>query len=517
MKVFRGKHWVKDVLKQSKNILTKIQMKDLTTGMKKRQYFQPMTSWLNKNRFSIIKGFGVSAGAFGLIITMALSGNHYVKVNTNEVFHVYVDDQKAGVVSKPEVVEDYILDKINQIEAQYTNAHMVLNSDEITYRSEKAFKLESNDSVVLNNLEKLIVAKAVGVELRVDGKLIGIVKDKETADAILARIQEKYLPGGKPESKVTILSQESREEDLASGKSHLEEVGFVEQVDLESVDTEPSAIADPEEIIKKLETGDVKPTKYTVVEGDCVLCIAGKFDISPNVIYDNNDIVNDNLQIGDVLDLTVLQPTLTTRTVETLQEMLEVHYETTYELDDTLKVGNNIIVKPGVEGKKLVTYRVTNVNGMEIERNVTTEEMVLEPVTAIIRKGTKVIKGEGTGSFAWPVSGARISSSYGMRWGRLHQGMDMTSRNKNILAADNGVVTYAGYNSGYGNHIIIDHKNGFQTLYAHLSKFAITKGKIVEKGEKIGVMGTTGNSTGVHLHFEIEKNGTALNPSKYLN
>jgi murein DD-endopeptidase MepM/ murein hydrolase activator NlpD len=152
-----------------------------------------------------------------------------------------------------------------------------------------------------------------------------------------------------------------------------------------------------------------------------------------------------------------------------------------------------------------------------LEEELVDEQIIEEPVPAYAKKGTKVVLGQGTGKFVWPVVGAKLTSYYGQRWGKMHKGLDMVG-NKNILAADNGVVTYAGNKGdGYGNKVVIDHKNGYTTVYAHLSKIETSKGKVVEKGEKIGVMGSTGDSTGVHLHFEILRNGTTQNPLQYLS
>jgi murein DD-endopeptidase MepM/ murein hydrolase activator NlpD len=515
MSVFKGEHWAKGILDKSKNVFSKMQLKNVTTKIQNIQTINHAASWLNKNKFSLLKGIGATIGAVGLFTSIVWSGNHYVKINTNEVFHVYVENQQAGIVSDPEVVEKFILSKIKSLEEEFPNAHMILNTDEVSYESERAFMLESDDETALNNLEGLLTAKAVGVEIRVEGKLIGIVKDKETAESILEQIQGKYIPQKQVKGQVAILSLDDEQSD--PGKSQLEEVMFMEQVDVAIIDTHPNSIVEPEEILKKLETGDTKPTKYIVEKGDCINCIAKKFEISVETIYENNNLNEDStLQIGDELDLTVLKPTLSVKTVERVQELLDVHYETIIEYDDELKVGKNITVKEGVEGKKLATYLITKINGYWEEDELVEEEIVEEPISAIVRKGTMIIRGEGTGSFAKPVIGARISSSYGMRWGRLHAGMDFTSKNRNILAADNGTVTTAGYNSGYGNYVIVDHKNGYRTLYAHLSKMNTRKGQIVEKGEKIGVMGSTGNSTGIHLHFEIHKNGKRVNPSSYI-
>jgi murein DD-endopeptidase MepM/ murein hydrolase activator NlpD len=108
-----------------------------------------------------------------------------------------------------------------------------------------------------------------------------------------------------------------------------------------------------------------------------------------------------------------------------------------------------------------------------------------------------------------------MTSGYGERWGRAHKGIDLVG-SKTIKAADNGRVTFAGVKSGYGNVIIIDHNNGYETLYGHLKSISVKEGATVEKGQKIGVMGNTGHSTGVHLHFEVMKNGNNVNPLSYL-
>jgi murein DD-endopeptidase MepM/ murein hydrolase activator NlpD len=285
------------------------------------------------------------------------------------------------------------------------------------------------------------------------------------------------------------------------------------------LETAPDQIMNPEEVLQKLETGDVQPTKYTVQQGDCVSCIAAKFGISKQLIYQNNPwIENDKIKVGQQLDLTVLQPTLTVKTVEKVVENQEIQYDTIYEQDANLRKGVTRTIKPGESGLKMVTFFVTKENGLLMEEELVEEEVIEEPVAAVVKKGTKVIQGEGTGKFSWPVIGSKVTSSFGIRWGRMHNGIDIVSRNRNIVASDNGVVIFAGNkNDGYGNMIIIDHKNGYRTIYAHLSKFYTIKGKIVEKGERIAYMGNSGDSTGVHLHFEIHRSGNTQNPIRFLS
>lgn len=121
------------------------------------------------------------------------------------------------------------------------------------------------------------------------------------------------------------------------------------------------------------------------------------------------------------------------------------------------------------------------------------------------------------GYLAWPAVGGYISSYMGPRWGRQHQGIDIARpSNYNILAAADGVVVKAGHTGGFGNRIEIEHSNGLKTLYAHLSEINVSVGQEVSTGSVIGIMGNTGNSTGIHLHFEVRKNGALQNPMDYL-
>ena len=161
-----------------------------------------------------------------------------------------------------------------------------------------------------------------------------------------------------------------------------------------------------------------------------------------------------------------------------------------------------------------MSYRITKENGEVVKEEWLGQEVLEASVTEIVIQGTKVT-GEGSGVFTWPVSNAVISSSFGQRWGRQHKGIDLVG-DRSIKASDEGVVTFAGQQSGYGNVIIINHRNGYETVYGHLKSIDVKVGQIVEKGEAIGVMGNTGRSTGTHLHFEIKKDSVAQNPMKYL-
>ena len=127
--------------------------------------------------------------------------------------------------------------------------------------------------------------------------------------------------------------------------------------------------------------------------------------------------------------------------------------------------------------------------------------------------GDARVSGSGV---AWPASGS-VTSGFGYRWGRLHAGLDIAnSVGTSIRAAKGGRVILAGWNGGYGNCIVIDHGGGLTTLYGHMSRLAAGEGETVKQGEQIGAMGSTGNSTGSHLHFETRVNGDPRDPARYL-
>jgi murein DD-endopeptidase MepM/ murein hydrolase activator NlpD len=122
----------------------------------------------------------------------------------------------------------------------------------------------------------------------------------------------------------------------------------------------------------------------------------------------------------------------------------------------------------------------------------------------------------GSSGVAWPTNGS-VTSGFGYRWGSLHAGIDIANGvGTPIRAAKAGTVILAGWNGGYGNCVVIDHGGGFSTLYGHMTRVRVSEGARVGQGDLIGDMGSTGNSTGSHLHFETRVNGSAQDPNRYL-
>ncbi|NHN28222.1 peptidoglycan DD-metalloendopeptidase family protein [Paenibacillus agricola] len=453
----------------------------------------------------------VYATIFSLVITIIFWGQGYVKDHMVERYLVYKNGEKLGAVSNPEVINIWLEQKQKELSTKNPQVILVADAGGLTYSYEKAFRAKIDNSSVIHRLENGLLLKATGVEIQIDGKPVGTVKDTDTAQGILDQIKSKYTP----ERKVLALSLN---ESQKAGKPMVETNDFLQKVSMVKVNTNPENITTPEKVASMLESGNAQPVTYTVQAGDCVSCIAKKFNISSDVIYQNNSwIENDFIKIGEQLDLTVLQPMLSVKTVETRTDALEIPLGVIYEKDDAMRAGTSEIVAEGKNGLKKVVYRVTKINGRLVEEVPIDETLVEAPIDKIVKQGTKVVKGNGTGSFAWPIYGAKLTSEFGKRWGKLHAGTDTVSSNRTIMSADHGKVIFAGEKSGYGNCIMIDHQNGYTTLYAHLSKIEVTDGQLIEKGEKIGVMGSTGDSTGVHLHFEIQKDGQQENPLKYLS
>lgn len=479
----------------------------------------------------------IIGGAAIVLTATALIGNaqykQYVERNTFEFYHVYIDGQDIGTVADPAKVEELVAVKTLEMQQANPNVTMVLDTGEITYESDSAFKAVPETEATLAKLEGEFTSHAVGVELVIEGKVVGIVKDLEEADSILARVQSKFAPelaaAEKSSRSVSTLSFNGDENeeaaDSAAAGNVLEEgkagrvvtdVEFVEDVQVNELNTDPSQIQDGEELYKKIIEGSTKPTKYTVQAGDCIGCIAQKFDISQQLIYENNPwIEGERIDIGDELDLTVQMPDLTVRTTEKLVEIVQIAPPIEYVKNDKVRAGQSKTITQGAEGTQQLTYEIIKQNGYVLTEELVDKKVLKEPTATVIEKGTMVVLGEGSGKFIVPVKSYRISSKFGPRWGRNHNGVDFTG-NKNIMASDAGVIEFVGNKTGLGRTIIIDHKNGFKTVYGHLNSFKVSKGDKVEKGDIIGIMGNTGNSTGTHLHFEIHKNGVVQNPLKYL-
>ena len=214
-------------------------------------------------------------------------------------------------------------------------------------------------------------------------------------------------------------------------------------------------------------------------------------------------------------------PYLTLTVTQRESYLTDIPYDVEYTDDSSIYKGDYKVLSAGQYGKADVTANVTYVNGEETERTVLSYVTLREPVTEQQARGTKERPTWlPTGSFRWPCSGS-ITSRFGYRssifGSSYHGGLDIANRyGTPIYAADGGTVIYAGWMSSYGYLVQIDHGNGYVTYYGHNSRLLVSVGQKVYKGQQIAKMGSTGNSTGNHCHFEVRYNGVRKNPLNYL-
>lgn len=268
------------------------------------------------------------------------------------------------------------------------------------------------------------------------------------------------------------------------------------------------------------------------------------YDDTTEVSFVNNvEIKNaDNTDDTDVQTATELIDSIKNKLSYSLSTDMyyetDVDYETKYKEDDSKPTSYSKTLTEGKKGKAKVTIRTTFVDGVQTDAVETESNILSKPTDKVVVKGTKEetsysssaetdtsndssVSSSSSGSFMWPVPyTSNITSYYEYRWGRMHWGIDISSGGiygQGIVASDSGTVTYAGNDgSGYGNYVIVDHGNGYSTLYGHCSSLAVSNGQSVSKGQTIAYVGSTGNSTGPHLHFEVRQGTEKLNPLNYV-
>ncbi len=246
---------------------------------------------------------------------------------------------------------------------------------------------------------------------------------------------------------------------------------------------------------------------YTVEPGDTISTIAEGFEISVNtILWENNLSAYSIIRPGDKLTILplsgVTHEVVKGENLSSIAKKYNIEEEKISEAnnlasDVTLGIGQKLII-PGGKKETYAQYTSTIYTGFSAIRDI------IKVPDAKPAAGNKM---------NWPTVGSRITQYYSWR----HHAIDIANKTGTpIYAADAGTVEYIGWGTGYGNQIVIDHGGGKKTRYAHLSKFYVKKGQKVSKGETIGAMGSTGWSTGSHLHFEVIINGVKYNPLNYI-
>lgn len=201
-----------------------------------------------------------------------------------------------------------------------------------------------------------------------------------------------------------------------------------------------------------------------------------------------------------------------------LTETETVEPEVVTEETTELLAGESETIQ-GVEGKNLLYKEITYYGLNKAEETTVKQEIITPVVNTVVKKGIKNPYEAGIAFLSKPTEGGYISSLFGeVRKSSVHKGIDIAKDlGANVNASLEGKVIQAGYNNGgYGNLIVLEHNNNMKTYYAHLSNIYVNVGDTVTQGDIIGAIGSTGNSTGPHLHFELRVNNEPVDPSKYI-
>jgi len=463
--------------------------------LKKPDFFKGNNDTDNKLKTTYLK---IALTVVMLIAIVALGITGYRAYEASLMaYDVYLGDEKIGTVREQDSVLA-IMDSLQQELSRTYDIDVVLNED-VRFEETKA-----KDDLITHNddLRKTIKDKVgflvYGYVLIVNGEEVGALKTKEEIEDIINRIKEPY---------------ENNLED-----NEIKEVKIVEDVKIEKKKMPLYKIGNGEALYNHLLTNSEEIRTHTVEVGESLWTIAKFYGLSvDDLIAANPDKKPERLQIGDEIKLVVPKPVLTVATVSEIEYTEKIKYETEIEYSDKMYKTEKKTKVAGATGEKRVLANEIRHNGILVEREIIEEEILKEPVTEVVVRGTKEPpKTVATGTFLMPTRGT-ISSRYGMRRGRMHYGIDIAAKTGTpIYAADGGKVVYAGYKGNYGYLVEIDHGNGFKTRYAHCSKILVKVGDKVYKGQHIANVGNTGRSTGSHLHFEVLKNGKNQNPANYV-
>ena len=436
--------------------------------------------------------FLLVAGALGTALTLTtLYSTSYA---------VIVDGQEVGIVADQSVVD-------NAIQTVETRGSQLLGyryqvDSEIDYSFTLTLKsgLSREQDISnyfygqLNELSDQLRA----YQITLDGRAVGVVKDQAALNTMLDSIKAEFITDATTSAE------------------------FVEDISITPVYAADNlmSVDQVEEALKANTTGE---TTYTVVKGDTYNGIAYRNDMSLSDLMELNPQASLNrLMVGDVLNVKEVIPALSVQTTEHVTYTEAIPCPVEEVQDDSMYKGDSKILTQGEEGEARVEADITYINGRERERDVTGTTTLREPTTTVKAVGTKEKpKTASKGYFNWPTSSRRINSYFGGRnlWGRYdyHSGLDIhATYGEGIKAADGGTVTRAGWHNSYGYLVVIKHDNGIETYYAHNSSLVVSVGEKVYQGQVIARAGSTGNSSGVHCHFEVRVRGSAVNPLNYL-
>ncbi|PKM76497.1 MAG: hypothetical protein CVU90_12585 [Firmicutes bacterium HGW-Firmicutes-15] len=308
----------------------------------------------------------------------------------------------------------------------------------------------------------------------------------------------------------------------------IKSVEFKQKIEILEDDNNLSEIINLDQAREKIYAKTKEAVFIEVKSGENLWTIGNNNNISVEELQNLNPQVDKEMRInpGDKLVISPEKPMLEVVIDFENTVVEDIPFETEYVKDSTMNESQRKTISEGVNGKQEVTYEIVLVNGNISEQKISNKKIIEPPVSSKVSVGTKKATVSRSGSSSGTnrvVSGGRITSPFGARVHPItgaeifHKGIDIgASQGNSIYAYANGIVSFAGWKSGYGNFVEINHVNGLVTRYGHMSAIYVKKGQQVTAGQRIGAVGSTGASTGPHLHFEVLVNGVNKNPLNYL-
>ncbi|WAM33759.1 peptidoglycan DD-metalloendopeptidase family protein [Caldicellulosiruptor morganii] len=411
-----------------------------------------------------------------------------------KAYAVVLNNQVVGYVKDKSEAQN-LLDRIaKEVQQKHkTNSFILQNQLQLKAIEPGEYRETSIDILKNAILEKgKVLVKRYA--LFVDSKPYFVFEDSSLPGRILERLKSLYYGSKAGQAK------------------------FKEKVEIKPVYVSPDMkVADEESAFTRIMFGKDQVMEYTIKEGDTLWELARKYNLSVDDIFASNPGLSEKIMPGQKIRLTKATPLINVMLEKEIEYEDVLPKEVKIVKSDRYYTTQSIVKQEGRDGRAKIRARIVYMNGLEYDREILSQQIIQKPVERIVVQGTKKPPAYfATGRFSYPVWGT-LTSRFGYRGREFHNGIDLAVPwGSNVYAADGGVVEFAGWSGSYGKLIVINHQNGYQTYYGHLSSILVAPGQKVAKGQLIAKSGSTGRSTGPHLHFEVRKYGVPQNPLRYL-
>ncbi|MCI8548087.1 MAG: peptidoglycan DD-metalloendopeptidase family protein [Bacilli bacterium] len=479
------------------------------------------------------------------ILTIALAGIISLNLGMQKfsltpktVYHVYLKGKSIGLVESKEDLEKYIDREQESLKEKY-NIKKVYAPDELDIKKEITYKEDiSSSEEIYTKIKDSSSFSIDGYEINIKKEIASKEEDKtETKNIKIYVIDKKVFTDSIDKTVKSFITNEDYNTYKSNKKQKIKETGkIIEKIYIENditikkgkIPTNKKIYQEVDELSRYLLFGTTKSQAiYTIKDGDTINDIAYNNKMSnEEFLIMNPEFTSENalLYAGQNVNIGILNPQINIVEEDEVVAYEEKKYQTETRYDNSKTVGYQETTQQGVNGKNRVTQKVRKVNGETTNIITANTEEITPVINEIIVKGGKEELYTGSpiptaGAWGWPASCNSVSSPFGYRWGTLHDGTDIAGcgRNSAIYAAQSGTVIIVAEKWDNGKYIVINHNNGYYTMYAHLQGFAVKKGQQVEKGQVIGGMGDSGFATGVHLHYSIWLGGPPYSGGKVLN